>query len=241
MTKRSSEASSSWDMGSRPPARQERNFARGSKAEASYQMILGKILDRTYGPGYRLVLSQLALETGTSVVPVREALRRLEAEGYVDFRRNIGAIVCGISPADFAERLQALATLESAAIALAASLAGPADLAAARRANEAVARSIANLDPEDFSRSNQEFHRALYATCRNTYLTGLLEREWTQSVRLMDPARGLVLEQPRQAVAEHAHLIELVERGADIAAIEESTRNHRLHGADRLLRRLDGS
>jgi DNA-binding GntR family transcriptional regulator len=224
-----------------PTASQERNFAHGTKAEAAYQIILGKILDRTYGPGYRLVLSQLALETGTSVVPVREALRRLEAEGYVDFRRNIGAIVCGISPAGFAERLQALATLESSAVALASSLAGLADLDAARRANEAVARSIENLAPEDFSRSNHEFHKALYAGCRNTYLTGLLEREWTQLFRVQDSSRGIVLEQPRQAVAEHTHLIELIETRADIAVIEQYMRTHRMRAADSLLRRLDGS
>ena len=45
----------------------------------------------TYGPGYRLVLGTIAKDLGISVVPVREAIRRLEAEGLVTFERNVGA------------------------------------------------------------------------------------------------------------------------------------------------------
>ena len=44
----------------------------------------------------RLVLSSIAEELGFSVVPVREAIRRLEAEGLVTFERNVGATVAAI-------------------------------------------------------------------------------------------------------------------------------------------------
>src|SRR5262245_45003271 len=64
-----------------------------SRFELAYTTIRQRILNGAYGPGYRLVLDELAREIGMSPVPVREAVRRLEAEGYVDFQRNVGARV----------------------------------------------------------------------------------------------------------------------------------------------------
>ena len=52
-------------------------------------------------PGYRLVLGSIAKDLGFSVVPVREAIRRLEAEGLVKFERNVGATVAGIDPTEY--------------------------------------------------------------------------------------------------------------------------------------------
>ena len=62
-----------------------------SKSQSTYSAIRAKIISGAYGPGYRLVLDELSREMGISTVPIREAIRRLEAEGYVDFQRNVGA------------------------------------------------------------------------------------------------------------------------------------------------------
>ncbi len=62
-----------------------------SKSERAYVAIKEKILCGEYTPGYRLVLAKLADDLGFSVVPVREAIRRLEAENFVTFERNVGA------------------------------------------------------------------------------------------------------------------------------------------------------
>src|SRR6202012_5605771 len=53
-----------------------------SKADTAYEWIRAGILEGTYGAGHRLVLDRLASEVGVSPVPVREALRPLEAAGY---------------------------------------------------------------------------------------------------------------------------------------------------------------
>ena len=134
----------------------------------------------------------------------------------------------GFGPAEYAEGVQALAILEVSATALAAPLIGPADLAAARRANEAVARSLEQLSPAAFSESNHEFHRALYGPCPNTYLTDLVEREWTRVFLTGDAGLRFVPERGRAVVAEHVRLLELIAARADVAAIEECVRAHRL-------------
>ena len=62
-----------------------------SKADHAYESILQSILDGEYAGGERLVIERLARELGVSVVPVREAIRRLEADGYVTFTRTATA------------------------------------------------------------------------------------------------------------------------------------------------------
>ena len=56
--------------------------AAGSKAEQAYRAVKARIVEGTYTPGYRLVLAAIAKDLGFSVVPVREAIRRLEAEAW---------------------------------------------------------------------------------------------------------------------------------------------------------------
>lgn len=214
-----------------PTAHGGTNLAYGSKADVAYEIILSKITDGTYGPGRPLVLSRLASEIGVSSVPVREALRRLEAEGYVDFKRNFGATVRDVDAAEYAETMQTLAILEASATALAATVAGPADLAAARQANEAIADSLEQLEPERYSQSNHAFHKALYAPCPNSYLFGVVEREWARLSRARNPSLTFIPERARQAVAEHTHLMNLIEQKADPAEIEEYAREHRMRTA----------
>jgi biotin operon repressor len=64
-----------------------------SKHERAYQLIRSRIIDGSYTPGHRLIIDALAGELGISQVPIREAIRRLEAEGRVVYRHNSGARV----------------------------------------------------------------------------------------------------------------------------------------------------
>ncbi|POC77265.1 GntR family transcriptional regulator, partial [Vibrio vulnificus] len=90
-----------------------------SKSELAYSSIRGHILAGDYAPGHRLVLARIASDLGVSVVPVREAIRRLEAEKLLTFKRNIGATVAGIDPTEYLYTMQTLSIVESAATALA--------------------------------------------------------------------------------------------------------------------------
>lgn len=63
------------------------------KHERAYRLIRERILAGRYAPGERLVIDGLAAELGISQVPVREAIRRLEAEGRIVYRHNAGARV----------------------------------------------------------------------------------------------------------------------------------------------------
>lgn len=213
--------------------------SRGSKAEVAYDSIRSKIIDGTYGPGYRLVLDRLAGEIGVSAVPVREALRRLEAEGYVDFKRNLGATVCSIDATAYAETMETLAVIESFATALAAPKLTARDIKAARKINDMMASSLERLDPVSFSRRNHELHELLYRPCPNHYLLGLVEREWARLKGIRHSSFAFVPDRAQQAVAEHTKLLDLIEAGSSATKIEDYARAHRMRTARRFLERYN--
>ena len=211
----------------------------GSKAEVAYEIIRRQIVDGTYGPGYRLVLDRIAGEIGVSAVPVREALRRLEAEGYVDFKRNLGATVCTIDATAYAETMETLAIIEAAATALAAPHLSKKDIKAARKINELMAASLERLDPVSFSRRNHELHELLYRPCPNLYLVGIVDREWARLRGIRHSSFAFVPDRARQAVAEHTRLIDLIETGVRPTKIEDYARDHRMRTARRFLQRYN--
>ena len=91
-----------------------------SKSQRAYHWIKERIARQEFAPGYRLVLGTIAGELDMSVVPVREAIRQLEAEGLVTFERNVGAHVSMVDDSAYRHSMQTLGILEGAATALAA-------------------------------------------------------------------------------------------------------------------------
>src|SRR3954463_6955462 len=99
-----------------------------TKQERVYRGVRERILSGAYGPGFRVVIDSLADEFGVSALPVREAIRRLEAEGLVIYRPNAGAQVAPADPGLFDEEMTVLAVLEGYATAEAARSIGPEEL-----------------------------------------------------------------------------------------------------------------
>ena len=199
----------------------------GSKSEQAYGQLKSRILDGELNPGYRLVLSSIATELGFSVVPVREAIRRLEAEGLVHFERNVGATVAGIDPELYLHTMQTLSIIEGAATALAAPGIGSAELAQARELNARMREILANFDPVRFTQLNTEFHALLYARCPNPHILDLVHRGWNRLGRMRTSTFGYVPGRATESVAEHEALLDLIASGAPAADVEHAARAHR--------------
>jgi DNA-binding GntR family transcriptional regulator len=201
-----------------------------SKSQLAYEHLRDGITRGGYGPGYRLVLDQLARELRMSVVPVREAIRRLEAEGVVTFERNVGARVAAIDPLDYQDACQTLAIVEGAAVALAQPHLAAADLAEARAINDRLRQCLADFDPVRFTRLNEAFHRTLSDPCPNAQLKNLVDGGWRRLAGLRRSTFGFVPGRAHASVAEHDALLALLAEGAAPAAIEAAVREHRLAG-----------
>jgi DNA-binding GntR family transcriptional regulator len=209
-----------------------------SKADHAYELIRQRVLDGSTAPGERLVIERLAREINVSVVPVREAIRRLEAEGFITFTRNVGATVTNIDLDRYPETVETLAVLEGVATGLAAPHLTAGDIRKARSLNEDLRRSIHKLDPIRFTQTNRLFHQTLFERCPNRHLLKLVAREWA----LMDTTRrsafSLVPERAIDSVGEHEQLLQLIEAGQPGHEIEAYARRHRMMTARTVLQHL---
>lgn len=206
-----------------------------SKAQLSYDWIKERISDGTFVPGYRLVLGQLAKGLEVSVVPVREAIRMLEAEGLVTFERNVGAQVALVKETEYLHTMQTLAVVEGVATSLSAPFITPVDIARARAINAEMIACLEDFDPPRFTALNLEFHSVLFQYCPNPHLLDLVHRGWNRLKVLRNSTFSFVPGRARQSVDEHEALLRLIESGAGDLDIELAARAHRTATLDAFL------
>jgi DNA-binding GntR family transcriptional regulator len=198
-----------------------------SKSERAYEWIRQRISRREYGPGYRLVLGSLAQSLDMSVVPVREAIRRLEAEGLVEFERNVGARVALVDREEYVYSMQTLGVVEGVATALSAPLLGADELDRAQAVNARLTSLLDDFDPIAFTRLNQDFHAVLFEPCPNPHVLDLVHRGWARMQGLRDSTFAFVPGRAHESVQEHVQILDLIRSGADPLEIEMAARQHR--------------
>jgi len=198
-----------------------------NKQERTYTVLRDRIHSGAFGPKARLNIDALARELGVSAIPVREALRRLEAEGWVRFQPNVGAIVAPLDDTVWEQQMMAIAVLEGAATADAAVHLRPADFARIRKLAQELEQVAADGDMTKFGRLNRRLHAAIVSRCANVCLLELLEQTNQRLDRIRDTMFTYLPERSKRALAEHGHLITLLESG-DQAEIERYARWHKL-------------
>lgn len=198
-----------------------------SKSQRAYHWIKERIANQEYTPGYRLVLGTIAGDLDMSVVPVREAIRQLEAEGLVTFERNVGARVSMVDDSQYRYSMQALSILEGTATALAARRLTADDIRAARRINELMIETLQHFDPRAFTALNHDFHSTLYSKCANPRMLELVNAEWARLGHLRDSTFSFVPGRAQESVHEHENILQLIESGAPLGEIEKAARRHR--------------
>lgn len=215
------------------------NDLKTSKAQRAYEWIREQIVEQVFTPGYRLVLASIAGTLDMSVVPVREAIRRLEAEGLVTFERNVGARVAMVDGEQYRYSMETLGILEGAATAQSAAFLDAADLARARELNGVMEQSLQDFDPEKFTETNHEFHKVLAHRCPNERLNDLIAVEWERLNHLRTSTFSFVPNRARASVNEHHHILHLIETHAPADAVERAVREHRTATLRSYLRRRD--
>lgn len=201
-----------------------------SKADQAHQHVLTGITSGQYKPGDRLVLSTIANELGMSVVPVREAIRRLQTDQLVQFERNIGATVTGIDPVEYHHTMETLALVEGYSTAQSAPLITAKTLAKARAINQQLRQLVEQeFSPEQFTVLNEQFHSALFEHHQNPHILDMVHRGWNRLAALRSSTFSFVPSRATTSVAEHEALLDLIADGAEFSVIESAARNHRLN------------
>jgi len=145
--------------------------------DKAYQTVRERIVRGVYPPASRITEQEIAAAAGVSRTPVREALRRLEAEGLVEFVPNQGAIVTDWNEADRDDVFELRALLEAYGAARAAHRITPegiAELAALAREQYEESARRADGYLERIGDLNARFHRQLHAFAGSARLTTAL-------------------------------------------------------------------
>lgn len=133
------------------------------------------ILAGEFAPGSQLRQDELAQRFGTSRIPVREALRQLEAEGLVSILPNRGATVSSLSLDEVLELMEIRIALECRALRMAIPNMVDTDLDSALE----ILRSYdAEPDPERWGEMNWTFHETIYAPCNRLKLLAMIEANY---------------------------------------------------------------
>ena len=184
--------------------------------QSVYDALIDLIVGGELPPGQHMVETDLARQLGVSRQPIREALHRMEAEGWVDLRPSQGAFVHVPTDSEVDELLDVRALLEAETARLAAAGSGsspqgrPAQLA---RLREICREGQAAAEASDFGSAvaaNNAFHAEIAVMGGNATLAELADivgRRVQCYYRMVSPARG------HGSWTEHAEMIEAIEAG----------------------------
>ncbi len=192
-----------------------------SLKEHIYRTLKGSIMELDiYDPETSLRMDErrLAERLGISRTPVREALMRLEQEGFVETRARRGVYIRRKSLTEILEMITVWAALESMAARLACSAAGDSELAELRRIGASYTPDEATAHIHEYSETNIDFHLCILRLSRCGMLQEIAEGLFThlKAVRrngMKDTARA------GKSVVDHMNIIEAIEeRNADLAS-----------------------
>ena len=169
------------------------------------------ILRGAYPPGTRLRQEELATQYGASRVPIREALRILEAEGLITTVANAGAWIASLSPDECAELYQVRERIEPLLLRYSLPHLTAADI---DRLSELAEQMRTTRDIEHFLALDREFHLGSYRGAETTFLRPTVERLWNATQHYRRAFTRLLDVESNRIVHDEHHML--------VAAIREN-------------------
>ena len=201
--------------------------------ELAYEHIRTALVQGKLAPGQKIVAAAVARAAGISRIPVLQALRRLESEGFVRINPHRDVVVAGLSPEEFRERFLLMAALEALCLREAGGKIAPVTL---QRLREVQAEIVAARRAGDTARAvnaDGRFHRLLWELSGLRQVVGVLQNAWDRGeyYRVIMHARrgGFAAE----SISEHEEILRALEAG-DTARAARIVERHRLQAMARL-------
>ncbi|MEO1732154.1 MAG: GntR family transcriptional regulator [Pseudomonadota bacterium] len=207
-----------------------------SSGDAAYDVILSAIRDGRFAPGDRLREEEVGEFLSLSRTPVREALRRLEADGIVEHSPRIGAVIRRLAHSEIVELYEMRMVLERTAAEMAAKHGATAEFDALDDLNAAILAERQN--PATAAAINQSFHRGLYLAGRNQFLMDAA-RALNNSLLLLGPTTYVDDARIDDVVAQHQAIIDALrnedaeQAGAAAEAHLQASLRYRLRALSR--------
>ncbi len=181
------------------------------------------IVGGEYPPGSRIRQEEIAERFGASRVPVREALKALEADGLVTLVANTGAWVTQLSLAECEEVYQTRERVEPLLLRYSAPHLDDAELDELERLAERMAETS---DVEEFLRLDREFHQRSYAGADTLVLGDLVRRLWNTTQPYRRAYTLMIDAHSQRIVHDEHHMLVTALRDHDIDTAERVIEGH---------------
>jgi DNA-binding GntR family transcriptional regulator len=191
------------------------SIARGggvALGEAVFRSLCEALQAGSYRAGDRLREEEVAQRLKVSRTPVREALGRLAARGFVEPAGGRGLIVRNLDISEVLELYAMREIMEGAAARLAAEHASAPEIDALRDIEQAFVEASETDAAEmagEMARLNRAFHEAICRAARNRYLDNA-SRELQDWIALLGPTTFTVLGRPSTSHGEHQAIIDAI-------------------------------
>lgn len=202
--------------------------------EQAYVVLRRAILSGQFEGGGRLVQDELATMLGTSRIPVRDALRRLESDGLVEADGRGRYRVREYGPDEVREAFELRALLEPFAAMQAIPRLTEQDVAELADLTEQMVAAADQADADAYIRANRDFHTALYQASGMERLVKIIAGLWLGQPPFT-PAQ--VPGQLQQSAKEHQQLMALIEK-RDASGFERLFRQHIGRSGESLLHHM---
>lgn len=182
--------------------------------DSAYQAIREGILAGELSQGSHITARQLAEATGLSRTPVREAMRRLDAEGMITLIPNRGAFVARWSGDEIKQIYELRVLLESFAAQVAAERISDAERVQLGALADEMARLVEQnpIDVDAIAENNDRFHKGVLEACGNRRLRDLLGII-TEVPLQLSTFRRYTVDELRRSAAQHAELVAALSAG----------------------------
>lgn len=211
-----------------------RSGLRGDVGERAYQALRDGIMDGSIAPGQRLVELAICDWLQVSRTPAREALRRLQANGLVEFSPGGGLQVVTYDVNALQELYVVREVLEGTAAGQAATNATAAELGTLQESIRLQRGMTKDIDA--FAHENQAFHRHIYHAAHNRFLVKTLQA-LHDSVTLLGPTAINSPDWVKRAIGQHSEIVGAISN-RDAAKATEIMRLHIRNGFERRMQAL---
>ena len=181
-----------------------------SQGSAAFSKLMQAIEAGIYQPGDRLREIEVSERLALSRTPVREALRRLEAENIIEHRPRFGAVIRTLGQTEVVELYEMRLVLERTAAEMAAKHAAEAEVDAMAAMNADIAE--AQSHPAHAAAINQKFHQAIYLAARNRFLLDAA-RAMNNALLLLGPTTLADAERVSIVVHQHQQILDAISAG----------------------------
>jgi len=193
-----------------------------SQGGVAFAKLMQALEAGVYQPGDRLREIEVAERLALSRTPVREALRRLEAENIIEHRPRVGAVIRKLGQTEVVELYEMRVVLERTAAEMAAKHAAGAEVDDLHSLNVEISET--SSDSARAAAINQKFHAAIYLAARNRFLLEAA-RTVNNALLLLGPTTLADAARIETVVRQHGQIIDAIGAG-DIEAAGVAAEAH---------------